>query len=186
MWSPAALVAPIVVAFAMAGCASSSTSTSSNIDVVTTTSALPQPAGPTPSRSAKMICSEEGRRDIADGLGVVADAVTSPSWIDHNYACQYSYPDVVISLSVKELDDAYATERYFDALATLLGRQSETLQFGQGAFITRDGSVVVRKDWKVLLVDVSRVAPRFGSSRLLPADVATSIAAAIMGCWNGS
>jgi hypothetical protein len=179
-------VAPIVVALAMAGCASSSTSTSSGADVITTTSVLPQPAGPTPSRSAKMICSTEGRRDIADGLGVTAEAVTSPTWVAHSYACQYRYPDGVVSLSVKELDNARATERYFDTLVALLGRQSDTLEFGQGAFITRSGSVVVRKDWKVLLVDVSRLAPRFGPSRLVPADVATSIAAAIMGCWTGS
>jgi hypothetical protein len=46
-------------------------------------------------------------------------------------------------------------EELFHALGKRLGR-TERVSFGQGGFVTTNGSVVVTKDWKVLLVDVSR------------------------------
>lgn len=56
---------------------------------------------------------------------------------------------------------------------------------GQGAFTTTDGSVVVRKDWKVLLVDISGLPARFGVPPTSAADVADTVADVILGCWAG-
>ena len=132
-----------------------------------------------------MVCSTEARKDIDASLGVDVLGITAPTWVDHAYACRYRYPDGVISMTVKELDDAAGTQRYYDALGALLGRQPDAIAFGQGAFITTDGSVVVKKDWKVLFVDVSGLPAQFGPSRLVHSDAAVSVAAAIMGCWTG-
>ena len=57
---------------------------------------------------------------------------------------------------------------------------------GQGAFTTRDDGAVVRKDYKVLLVDTSRLPAQFGSPPQTRSEVATNVAAAIMGCWTGA
>jgi len=73
---------------------------------------------------------------------------------------------------------------------------------GQGAFRVRDGSIVVRKDWKILLVDTSawwtlQLGGHFslvdtsglhGKLGLPPSsrsEVALDAAAVILGCWNG-
>ena len=66
-----------------------------------------------------------------------------------------------MALSVKELSSWAQTYAYFDARHPT--GQARTLQgLGQGAFQTTDGSVVVRKDWKVLLVDSSGLPAQFG------------------------
>ena len=78
------------------------------------------------------------------------------------YSCQYVYPSGVVSLSVKELKDASATKRYFEKLGNALGRRPGKLALGGGGFTAMDGSVVVRKDFKVLDVDVSKLSGPLG------------------------
>jgi len=58
---------------------------------------------------------------------------------------------------------------------------------GQGAFFTTDFSVVVRKDFFVLAVDISRVPAHFGDPALAldPAQVALNTTATILKCWPG-
>jgi len=56
---------------------------------------------------------------------------------------------------------------------------------GQGAFQTTDGSVVVRKDWKVLLVDTSGLPARFGVPATTSGEVAVTVGDIILGCWAG-
>jgi hypothetical protein len=133
-----------------------------------------------------MICAPEARKDIDAGLGVPSTQVTTPTWIDHQYSCQYQFAGGAISTSVKELDSQAATTSYYDGLGQTLGHQPGDLTLGQGAFITTNGSVVARKDWKVLLVDVSQLPEQFGTPPLNHSDVAVSVAATIMGCWSGA
>jgi len=52
--------------------------------------------------------------------------------------------------------------------------------------VTTDGSVVVRKDWKVLYVDVSHLPPQFGQPPQAAPDAALSVAATILSCWSGA
>jgi hypothetical protein len=87
---------------------------------------------------------------------------------------------------VKELDDAAQTTAYFDRLGVTSGRRSEALEMGQGAYFTQNGSVVVRLGWKVLFVDVSQLPTRFGKPPVTRSDAGVSVAAVILGCWNGS
>ncbi len=50
----------------------------------------------------------------------------------------------------------------------------------------KDGSVVVRKDYKVLLIDVTKLPPQFGVPPASRGDVAINVAETIMGCWSGA
>jgi hypothetical protein len=168
--------------FAVAGCASSSNSSGTGS---TTVASSGHPPGAQPSASSKMICSTEAQRDIASSLGMTAK-VSTPTWVDDVYACKYVYPGGVITLSVKELDNATQTTAVYKDFATRLGKRPEIVSFGQGAFITTNGSVIVRKDFKVLDVDVSQLPTQFGTPPQDRSNVALSVAATVMSCWTGA
>ncbi len=53
------------------------------------------------------------------------------------------------------------------------------------AFQTTNGSVVVRKDWKVLLVNSTGLPPQFGQPPTSSGDVAVTVSDVILGCWAG-
>ena len=173
-----------VCGLAVAGCGSSSPSGSP-----TTTAAAGaaggHASGANPSASAQMICSTEAKKDIALSLGVTA-TVSKPTWVDHVYACKYTYANGYINLSVKELETAAQTTAMYNSYAASLGRRTDAVSFGQGAFITTNGSVIVRKDFKVLDIDVSHIPQNFGNPLQDRSNVALSIAATVMSCWTGS
>ena len=62
---------------------------------------------------------------------------------------------------------------------------SGVLGLGQGAFVVGDGSVVVRKDWKILLVDISGLHGMVGSPPNPRNTVALDAAAVILDYWSG-
>jgi len=144
----------------------------------------PAPAGTTPSSIAKEVCSQKAQTEIGDVLGVRAK-VSTPTWHQHLYACDYRYKTGAMVLSVKELSSWNQTYGYFDGLAKSLHKTTTIYELGEGAFRARNGSVVVRKDWKVLLVNVSGLPQRFGQPYSSVAGVALSVAGVILGCWNG-
>ncbi len=88
-------------------------------------------------------------------------------------------------LSIQELSSWKQTYAYFDSLGRSLGRVRPLANLGQGAFQTTDGSVVVRKDWKVLVVDNAGLPPQFGVPATSSASVAVTVADVILGCWAG-
>ena len=181
---PLALVSLV----ALGACGSSSPPKAST---KTTTGATPvtyQPAGVNPSKSAKMVCTSEVEGDIAEALDVKATKMTKPTWMDHVYSCAFVYPKGSFVLSTKELVSEKTTTDYFNSLKQKLGFKANLYGLGQGAFVAKNDDVVVRKDYKVLHVDVKNV-PK-GASAFAPAmirpDVATNIAAVIMSCWVGA
>jgi hypothetical protein len=147
---------------------------------------VPKPAGPNPSTSAQMVCAPEAQTDLTSTLGIAATSVTTPTWTDHVYACQYLYPSGTVSLSVKELANQATTDRYYASLRSQLGQVRQLKGFGQGAFTTHDGSLVLRKDYKVLLVDTSKLTVPFGQGLNSRSQVATAVALTVLGCWTGS
>jgi hypothetical protein len=150
-------------------------------------SATPSAAPDEPSASALQVCSpDDGQRDIEGALGVTPTRVETPTWRDHLYSCRYVYPDGSFVLSVKELAGDAQTVAYVDQLAATLGERAPLESIGKGAFYTRDGSIVTRKDNKVLLVDVSGLPPQFGRPPVPPASNSRIIAVVIMGCWTGA
>lgn len=171
------VVATVLLALAAAGCSGGTAST-------TPTTRAPLPAGPNPSSISKQVCAKEARHDIAEVLGETA-TVSTPTWRDHQYACRYVYPSGSMELAVKELSSWAQTKAYFRSLGVQMG-QSRTLKgLGQAAFQTTNGSMVVRKDWKVLLVDTSTLPAQFGVPPTSSADVAVTVSDVILGCWAG-
>jgi hypothetical protein len=145
-------------------------------------------AGPNPSVSARMICADEARKDIATkAVGVDTVRPLNAKWSNHVYSCDYLYRGgVKMTLSVKEMSSAAETTAYFDALGKKLGRGADLRELGEGAYQTRNGSAVVRKDYRVLLVDVSRLPARFGKPLSARSDIGDGVADTIMGCWFGA
>jgi hypothetical protein len=192
------LLVPVTVSLALLGaaCGSSAKPGASPSSSTAATS----PAGPTtsvhiakvaskdPSVSAKMICETEAQDDIyQSATGVKTIAAFKPTWVDHVYSCDYVYPGgAKMTLSVKEVSNVEETTNYFDSLVAKLGKTREIPGLGQGAFQVRDGSVVVRKDFKILLIDVTKLPAEFGVPSDKRGDVAINVAETIMTCWVGA
>jgi hypothetical protein len=149
-----------------------------------TTTQAPSPAGSMPSAVAAMICRSEAIAEINSAIGTDA-VVAKPTWADHLYSCQYRYPAGSMRLSVKELSSQTQTTAYFHSLRVQLGDTGTIPNLGQGAFQTANGSLVVRKDWKVLLVDVAALHGQVGQPPVSVGDAAVTVADVILGCWNG-
>jgi hypothetical protein len=154
----------------------------------TSTTQAPKPAGATPSPIAVQVCSQEAQHDMAAALGETA-RVSTPTWVDTRYSCTYDYPHAdpagSFELSVKELSSWGQTYAYYDSLAARLGKTQDLQSLGQAAFQTTDGSVVVRKDWKVLVVDDTGLPTQFGVPPTDKAAIAVTAADVILGCWAG-
>jgi hypothetical protein len=131
-----------------------------------------------------MVCSREAAKAIRANLGEVA-TVDDVAWVNHRYSCRYRYSTGSMVVSVKELSSWSETIAYFHSLATARGASQQIFGLGQGAFQTTDGSVVVRKDWKVLVVDISGLPLQFGAPPTSSANVALRVTYEIMGCWVG-
>ncbi len=165
---------------------SSSTTRATGAAAPTSVRHIAQPAGPNPSASAQMVCAPEAQRELTTALGVTATAVTTPTWVDHVYSCNYAYPTGVIAVSVKELSSRAETAAYFASLHGQLGESQHLKGVAQGAFVTKDGSLVLRKDYKVLLVDTTRLPVPFGSGFSTRAQVAVGVGITVLGCWTGA
>ena len=166
-------LAVLAVVLGIAGCGSVTTSTES-----------PLSAGKSPSAIARMVCAKEAAGEIAQVVGAKA-SVTAPTWADHLYSCGYHYSKGTMVLSVKELSSWTETYAYFAKLAETLHKTTPVKGLGQGAFVAGDGSVVVRKDWKILLVDISGLHGMVGSPPNPRNTVALDAAAVILDCWSG-
>jgi hypothetical protein len=175
------IVAVSIAALALAGCGTTKAATPTVSPPRTT---VPLPAGKDPSKIAQQVCSSKDHSDIDEVLGEKS-VVQTPTWVDHLYSCQYSYPTGSITLSVKELSSWTQTKGYFASLGTQMGDVGSLGNLGQGAFTTSDGSVVVRKDWKVLLVNIAGLPPQFGVPPTSKGDVADTVSDIILGCWAG-
>jgi hypothetical protein len=131
-----------------------------------------------------MVCSPKAQSEIGAALGVKA-IVAAPTWSGHLYSCRYTYPDGYFTLSVKELSSWNETYAYFRGIGSALGDVTTLPNLGQGGYATRNGSVAVRKDWKVLLVDISGLPAQFGQPPTPSGNVAVTVADVILGCWSG-
>jgi hypothetical protein len=176
----ATLLAGVAITAAACGSGGGHTTRSS-----TTTTRPPQPAGRLPSAISKEVCSDDAQGEIAQALGETAQ-IQTPTWTDHVYACHLLYANnAFVALSVKELSSWPQTYSYFGALKTQLGDTGSINGLGQGAFQAPNGDVIVRKDWKVLTVDIRGLPPQFGKPPTPASDVAVTVADVILGCWAG-
>ncbi|MGE5156483.1 MAG: hypothetical protein ACM3JP_03185 [Betaproteobacteria bacterium] len=137
-----------------------------------------------PASATAMICRTEAIHEIDSAVGVQA-TVSRPAWSDHRYSCTYRYPSGSMRLSVKELPDLQQTGVYYHQLQAGMGDTGGVSNLGQGAFRTTNGSIVVRKDSKVLLVDVTGLPAEFGQPPTTSGNVALTVADVILACWSG-
>lgn len=144
----------------------------------------PLPAGPRPSEIAKEPCQSDAQHELADALGLKG-TVGPRTWRNHQYDCSYFYKTGSFTLSIQELSSWNQTFAYYRSLKKTMGFVRTLRNLGQGAYQTTDGSVVVRKDWKVLLVNVAKLPPRFGVPQTAASDIAVTVAVVILGCWAG-
>jgi hypothetical protein len=191
MRRPIAIALVLSGALALTACGSSSGGGTGNPTTTTTVNQLSSPlwekAKPTPSKSAQMVCQKEARDDIASSLGIKEQRVTPPVWVraQHLYSCTYVYPKGSVTLSVKEMSNEAETTAYFDSLKQKYGANQEIQGLGQGAWILKNNDLVVRKDYKVLLVDVTQIPATF-AQLMTRSDVAINVGNTVMGCWTGA
>jgi len=142
-------------------------------------------SGVSPSPAATMICAAETLNDISATIGVQPSEVTTPTWTNHVYACEYRYPTGAIAVSVREFQNPPAGRQYLNNQAKRLGKRTQPF-LAQGGYFLANGSIIVRKDADVLEVDVSAVPTNFGDPSLTlgPKEVATIVATAILKCWR--
>jgi hypothetical protein len=133
-----------------------------------------------------MICSDDAQHEILAALGATPSQPVTGAWSDRTYSCRYVYPVGAMVLSVTELPDAAATAAYFTSARNGIRGAAALDGLGDAAFGTPDGSAFVRKDFKVLHVDVGGLPEPFGPSQLSRAETAYRVSAAIMACWTGN
>lgn len=171
----------VIAALVLGSCAKSSAAPTT---APTTTIPAVIAVGANPSKASRMVCAAEAENDIATGLGVRTVGPPVATWTNHVYSCRYTYARGVMVLSVKELSRASETTKYFEQLEATLGK-SRPLQLGQGAFIAKDDSAVVRKDYLVLRVDVTGLPSQFGTPPTPRATFAADVAVTVLNCWPG-
>jgi hypothetical protein len=167
---------------ALAGCGASPSTAPTTTTTVRTAGFT---YGPHPSVSARMICRHEAVVDLARVLGARTLRTPVPTWRAHRYTCRFAYRDGSMVLSVTELPTLAGTRAYTRALAHQLGDTGVVGGVGQGAFTTPNGSVVSRKDNKVLLVDVAGLPSMFGHPATTRGEVALTVTQVIFACWRG-
>jgi hypothetical protein len=133
-----------------------------------------------------MICKPEAEDEIAAALGARPNQPPKPVWANRLYSCRYTYPNGTMVVSVKELPDDATTNAYYAAAQNSVPGTTAIMILGQDGFAEPDGSVSVRKDFKVLRIDVSALPNRFGNPTHTRPNVAYAVAAVILGCWTGS
>ena len=121
---------------------------------------------------------------INAALNVTGLQVATPTWVDHLYSCTYQYPSGSFDLSVKELPTIAETVDYFTTLKDN-DKVAQQLPLGQDGFMSSDGTSVVRKDNKVLVVDVAKLPAQFGTPPQNPTQASQIIAVTLLGCWTG-
>jgi hypothetical protein len=172
------LVALAALLSAAAGCAA---------DRSTATPRTPRPAGAPAtgvSATGQLICSTEAQEDIATAVGLPTSRPVVGTLRGNEYSCEYAYPGGTMALSVTELADDAGTDAFFDSVRQTSAASERLAGIGQDAYQNQDGSMVVRKDRKVLRVGVDGLPARFGQPPTARRQLAAAVALVIMECWT--
>ena len=154
--------------------------------------ATPAPGGtsmaaapPSPSAAATMICAKQEQGEVAEAAGLTLTGPATAAWVRPVFTCTYPSRAGKLVLSVRELAGPAETTTYFNSALAAAGGSTDVPELGEGAFAIADGSVYVRKQFKVLKVDVGRLPASIGSPPISRARAAVRVAEVIMGCWTG-
>ncbi len=188
-WARRAVAVSVLLAAVMSGpgCARSPApdTGASGAAFPSTASNASNASGDAPSDSAKMICEPDAVAEIAAALGVQTSTPPTAAWSNRVYSCRYAYPNGTMVLSIEEFTDEATTTAYFTQARQGLTSHTPLKVIGQDGFAGPDGSLYVRKDFKVLHVDVSALPDHMGQPPLTRGDAAFTVAAVIMTCWTG-
>ena len=132
-----------------------------------------------------MICRHETIQDFAEVLGERTIAAPTATWHNHRYTCTYRYRNGTMVLYVQALPTLAGTIAFMKSVGAAEGYAGLVLHTGQGSFTTSNGSVVSRKDNKVLVVDVAGLPAQFGRPPTSRHDVALTVTDLIFACWRG-
>ena len=138
-----------------------------------------------PSPQAEMVCQRRPSRTSRTSSGSSATAVGPIQYANHTSTCRYAYPNGAFTLVVQDLPNDITTTRTYEALAGKLGRVEKIDLPDAEAYTTNDGSIVLRRDTKVMLVDVTQLPGTFGNPPSPRGDAARLIMKAVLNCWVG-
>ncbi|GIH16664.1 hypothetical protein [Rugosimonospora africana] len=138
------------------------------------------------SATGRLICSDEAQEDIATAVGLPTSRPVAGTLRGNEYSCDYTYPAGTMALSVTEFADDAGTDAFFGSVRTSWAGSAQLAGIGQDAYQSQDGSMVVRKDRKVLRVDVGGLPARFGQPPTTRRQLAAAVAVVIMDCWTES
>jgi hypothetical protein len=144
-------------------------------------------AGPRPSASAKMVCSDEIRDSVTSLLKLSSRPEPVDHWANNHYTCTYHLPAGSLVLSVQDSPDVATGRAYFTKLRHGLRhtRPLGALQsLGLPAFETADGSVAFLKDGKTLQVDATGLPARVGPHHSPRINLAYTLATDVIACWS--
>ena len=180
-WAVAPAAAAALLATVLTGCASSQAAEpAASTPPPTLVSRLAEG----PSDAAHLVCTTTADNEITGALGIDTTKPLAPTWKDHLYSCRYVFADGSMLLSVKDLGSAAATTSWFDGLRDAAPGSTPLSGMGDGAFQRADGSVVVRKDQAVLVVDVTALPANVGKPVRPRAVAARTVAQTVLICWK--
>ena len=150
---------------------------------------MPVTSAPTgPSASARMVCSQEIRRDVVTALTLKVPPRSTTSWTNHLYTCTYHLAGGPLVFSVKESGNVPTARRYSTELRQRLA-PTQPLQgavsLGLPAYETSNGKVVFLKDDKTLQVDATAMPSQIGPHGESRTTFAYQMATDVLGCWSG-
>jgi len=145
-------------------------------------------AVPGPSASARMVCSQEIRHDVATALALKAPPSATATWSNHLYTCTYHLAGGPLVFSVKESGNVPSARTYLSVLRHQLA-PTQPLQgavsLGLPAYQTSAGNVVFLKDDKTLQVDATAMPQQIGPQGESRSTFAYQMATDVLGCWSG-
>lgn len=151
-----------------------------NLQVAT---AMPGKADSNPRPATAMVCGQEGQREIAKATKQKTVQAVRTTWKRRLYSCRYHYTNGSIGVSVKELDSVDETTKYFGAMEKQHGKRASFSGVGDAGYITKNDSVVLRKDLNVLFVDVSKLPQTFGTPPRDRVVAGQAVAGVLIDCW---
>jgi hypothetical protein len=139
---------------------------------------------PRPSAKARMICAGEAQSDLAGVLATRAK-VSAPTWRDRTYSCSYRYPNGYFDIAVTEFPRTADAKKDFAQKQSAPTVTRPSLDIADGAFLRQNGSIVIRKDRRLLTIDPAHLPERFTKLKLSRPAVAQAIATTVLKCWTG-
>jgi hypothetical protein len=188
---PACLAVLAALALTTAGCAADRPAAApppaaASTGVSAAGVSAPGVSAPGVSATGRLICSDEAQEDIATATGLPTSRPVTGTLKGNEYSCEYTYPAGSMTLSVTELADDAGTDAFFGSARQTWAASEHLPGIGQDAYQSQDGSTVVRKDRKVLRIDVSGLPARFGQPPTARRQLAAAVAVVIMDCWTES